>query len=260
MQQVIDMMNQKERLLYEKWENSVESPQSIDSDEKQKLFNMIFSIISRSDEKSADYLREWYEKYIKQDDSLTYLVKSIQQFRRSLIELALSDKKSAIMVNDLYESVDKWFDPIIADLVTNCSNSWNTEFRKQQHIVKELTAPMIPISTSICILPLIGNINDDRAEVIKENLLIGARHYKCNHIFIDITGVPVVDTFVANHLIQAAEAVQLLGARCIIVGIRPEIAQTLINTGISIDNIQTFSNLHTGIQYVTKKDEKEQRS
>lgn len=259
MQQVIDMMNQNERLLYEKWENSVESPQSIDSDEKQKLFNMIFSIISRSDEKSADYLREWYERYIKQDDSLTYLVKSIQQFRRSIIELALSDKKSAIMVNDLYESVDKWFDPIIADLVTSCSNSWNTEFRKQQHIVKELTAPMIPISKSICILPLIGNINDDRAEVIKENLLIGARHYKCNHIFIDITGVPVVDTFVANHLIQAAEAVQLLGASCIIVGIRPEIAQTLINTGISIDNIQTFSNLHTGIQYVTKNDQKEQR-
>ncbi|MGM0922830.1 MAG: STAS domain-containing protein [Bacillota bacterium] len=260
MQQVIDMMNQNERLLYEKWENSVKSLQSIDSDEKQKLFDMIFSIISGSDEKSADYLRDWYERYFKQDDSLTYLVKSIQEFRRSLIELALSDENSAILVNELYESVDKWFDPIIADLVSDCSNSWNTEFRKQQHIVKELTAPMIPISTSICILPLIGNINDDRAEVIKENLLIGVEHYKCNHIFIDITGVPVVDTFVANHLMQAAEAVQLLGASCIIVGIRPEIAQTLINLGISIDNIQTFSNLHTGIQYVTKKGQKEQRS
>ncbi|WP_373464525.1 STAS domain-containing protein [Bacillus sp. V2I10] len=84
--------------------------------------------------------------------------------------------------------------------------------------------------------------------------------YKCNHTFIDITGVPVVDTFDANHLIQAAEAVQLPGASCIIVGIRPEIAQTLINLGISIDNIQTFSNLHTGIQFVTMKDQKEQRS
>lgn len=259
MQQVIDMMNQNERLLFEIWEKNVESPQFVDSDEKQKLFDMIFSIISRSDEKSADYLREWYERYFKQDDSLTYLVKSVQQFRRSLIELALSHENSAFVVDDLYKSVDKWFDPIIADLVSDCSNSWNAEFRKQQHIVKELTAPMIPISTDICILPLIGNINDERAQVIKENLLIGVEHYKCNYIFIDITGVPVVDTFVANHLMQAAEAVQLLGTSCIIVGIRPEIAQTLINLGISMDNIQTFSNLHTGIQYVTMKGKKEQR-
>lgn len=253
MQQVIYMMNQNERILYDKWESNVESPFFVVKEEKQQLFGMIFKIISQSDEKSADELREWYECYFKQDGSLTYLVEAVQQFRRSLIEVVLTANHSDISLQELYQTADQWFDPIIATLVSDCSNSWNEEYRKQQHIVKELTAPIIPISASICVLPLIGNINDDRAYVIKENLLTGVESYKCEYIFIDITGVPVVDTFVANHLIQAAEAVHLLGANCMIVGIRPEIAQTLINLGISMDNIQTFSNLSTGIQYVMTK-------
>ncbi|PLR68829.1 STAS domain-containing protein [Bacillus sp. UMB0893] len=253
MQQVIYMMNQNERLLYNKWDSNVESPLFVDREEKQQLFGMIFKIISQSDEKSADELREWYERYFKQDGSLTYLVEAVQRFRRSLIEVVLTANDSDISLNELYQTADQWFDPIIATLVSDCSNSWNEEYRKQQHIVKELTAPIIPISASICVLPLIGNINDERAYDIKENLLAGAERYKCDNIFIDITGVPVVDTFVANHLIQAAEAVHLLGANCMIVGIRPEIAQTLINLGISMDNIQTFSNLSTGIQFVETK-------
>jgi rsbT co-antagonist protein RsbR len=67
-------------------------------------------------------------------------------------------------------------------------------------------------------------------------------------VLIDITGVPVVDTMVAHHIIQASEAVRLVGAKCLIVGIRPEIAQTIVNLGIRLDQVITKNSLRVGVE------------
>lgn len=92
-------------------------------------------------------------------------------------------------------------------------------------------------------MPLIGTIDTDRAKLIMESLLQGVITHNSEVVLIDITGVPVVDTMVAHHLIQAAEAVRLIGAKCILVGIRPEIAQTIVNLGIDLTNFPTKSSL-----------------
>lgn len=95
-------------------------------------------------------------------------------------------------------------------------------------------------------MPLIGTIDTDRAKLIMESLLQGVITHNSEVVLIDITGVPVVDTMVAHHLIQAAEAVRLIGAKCILVGIRPEIAQTIVNLGIDLTNFPTKSSLKKG--------------
>src|SRR5690606_17391586 len=100
----------------------------------------------------------------------------------------------------------------------------------------------------ISIMPLIGTIDTDRARLIMENLLNGVVKHRSDVVLIDITGVPVVDTMVAHHIIQAADAVRLVGAKCMIVGIRPEIAQTIVNLGIDLDQIITTSTLRKGIE------------
>ncbi|MCL1298576.1 STAS domain-containing protein, partial [Listeria monocytogenes] len=83
--------------------------------------------------------------------------------------------------------------------------------------------------------PLIGTIDTERAKLIIENLLIGFVKNRSEVVLIDITGVPVVDTMVAHHFIQASEAVRLVGCQAMLVGSRPEIARTIVNLGIELD-------------------------
>ncbi|WP_369693605.1 STAS domain-containing protein [Lentibacillus sp. CBA3610] len=86
----------------------------------------------------------------------------------------------------------------------------------------------------------------ERAKLIMENLLDGVIKHNSEVVLIDITGVPVVDTMVAHHIVQAADAVRLVGATCILVGIRPEIAQTIVNLGIDLGKFPTKSSLRKG--------------
>ncbi|WP_282033947.1 STAS domain-containing protein [Metabacillus indicus] len=250
MQQVIDMMNRNEELLFQRWEGEVASPNFLTEEDKRKTFQIIFSQISQSENEAVHFFEDLIDRHFREEECLKYLVASIQQFKRTIID-AMEDSASS---DELYEKTDSWFDPMIAELVNICTDCWHEAYRKQDSMINELSAPIIPISKDVCILPLIGAVHDERAAVIIENLLHSVKTYQCRYVIMEITGVPVVDTYVANHLIQAADAVKLLGAQCMIVGIRPEIAQTLINLGVSMDSIQTFSNLQTGLRFIQMKE------
>lgn len=116
----------------------------------------------------------------------------------------------------------------------------------------ELATPLLSISDQAVVMPLIGAIDTRRAQEIIVTLLEGVSKNQAQIAIIDITGVSIVDTQVANALIQAAQAVQLLGAQVIITGIRPEIAQTLVNLGVNLRSIMTLSSLHNGINYALR--------
>jgi rsbT co-antagonist protein RsbR len=113
--------------------------------------------------------------------------------------------------------------------------------------IRELSAPVLPVLPGTLVMPLIGHIDDNRSQQIMEGLLNGVQEHHADLIIVDITGVPVVDTAVANYLIQATRAANLLGTRCILVGISPEIAQTLVSLGVDLSAIETRSNLQTAI-------------
>lgn len=115
--------------------------------------------------------------------------------------------------------------------------------------VQALSTPIVPIAEEILILPLVGSIDTHRAGQIMESLLEGVGRYQAETVIIDITGVPVVDTGVANHLLQAARAARLLGSRIILTGISPEIAQTIVGLGIDFSGLVTRRNLRQGIAY-----------
>jgi ABC-type sugar transport system substrate-binding protein len=119
----------------------------------------------------------------------------------------------------------------------------------QRSMIKELSTPIIPISDQIVVLPLIGTIDSARALQIMESMLGAISARRSAALIIDITGVPVVDTGVANHLLQAARAAQLLGSMVILVGISPEVAQTLVQLGIDLSSIPTYSSLQFGLEY-----------
>jgi len=122
----------------------------------------------------------------------------------------------------------------------------------QRAALHELSAPLLPISESVLVLPLIGSIDSRRAQQVMETLLEGVATYRADVAIVDITGVQVVDTQVANALIHAAQAVQLLGAQVVLTGIGPTMAQTLVGLGADLSGIVTRGNLQSGIAYATR--------
>jgi rsbT co-antagonist protein RsbR len=113
--------------------------------------------------------------------------------------------------------------------------------------LQELSTPLLTINDGVVAMPLIGAIDSSRAQQVMHALLSGVAEQRATTAILDITGVTVVDTQVADVLVRAAQATQLLGAQAIITGIRPEIAQTLIGLGVDLSGIITRSTLQSGI-------------
>jgi rsbT co-antagonist protein RsbR len=117
----------------------------------------------------------------------------------------------------------------------------------QRAALRELSTPLIPISDDVVIMPLIGTIDSGRAQMVMEALLEGVALYQASTVILDITGVQIVDTQVADTFIRAAQAVRLLGASVVMTGIQPQIAQTLVQLGVDLSGIQTHGSLQAGI-------------
>ena len=149
---------------------------------------------------------------------------------------------------ELVNHMDKWSTPINNEIVNIYTQTWEKTVSLQRMALQELSAPLIPVWEGITVMPLIGTIDTERAKQIMENLLTGVVKHRSEVVLIDITGVPVVDTMVAHHIIQAAEAVRLVGAKCMLCGIRPEIAQTIVNLGINLNEVITKNTLKKGIE------------
>ncbi len=114
---------------------------------------------------------------------------------------------------------------------------------RQQEELIELSTPVVQLWEGVLALPLIGTLDSDRTQVVMESLLERLVATGSSIAVIDITGVPTVDTLVAQHLLKTVAAAQLMGADCIISGIRPQIAQTIVHLGIDLSSVATKASL-----------------
>jgi rsbT co-antagonist protein RsbR len=114
---------------------------------------------------------------------------------------------------------------------------------RQQQELLELSTPVINLWKGVLALPLIGTLDSMRAQVVMENILQKIVDTGAAIAIIDITGVPTVDTLVAQHLMKTIAAARLMGADCIISGIRPQIAQTIVHLGVDLENVTTKATL-----------------
>ena len=115
-------------------------------------------------------------------------------------------------------------------------------YRQQQELM-ELSTPVVQLWDEVLALPLIGTLDSARTQVVMENLLQRVVETGARIAIIDITGVPTVDTLVAQHLMKTVAATRLMGADCIISGIRPQIAQTIVHLGVNLNDIITKATL-----------------
>jgi rsbT co-antagonist protein RsbR len=114
---------------------------------------------------------------------------------------------------------------------------------RQQREIAELSTPVVKLWDGILALPLIGTLDSQRTQVVMENLLQTIVDVEAEIAIIDITGVPTVDTLTAQHLLKTVTAARLMGAECIISGIRPQIAQTIVHLGVDLGDVTTKGSL-----------------
>lgn len=119
----------------------------------------------------------------------------------------------------------------------------------QQAAIQELSTPLLPMSDNVLVLPLVGTLDSQRAGLVMETLLAGIANHQASLVIVDITGVKVVNTQVAQALVRTAQAVKLLGSQVILTGIQPQIAQTLVHLGADLSGIVTRSTLQSGIAF-----------
>jgi rsbT co-antagonist protein RsbR len=118
--------------------------------------------------------------------------------------------------------------------------------------VRQLSVPIIPIMEGVLVAPLVGEIDAERASLLQRRLLERIVAERAQAAILDITGVPVVDAQVSIWLIQATTAARLLGARCILVGINPEVSQALVASGVDLGDLVTRATLREGLEYAVK--------
>lgn len=120
--------------------------------------------------------------------------------------------------------------------------------RAQQEAIRELSTPVLQVREQLLILPIIGVIDSLRARQLTEGLLRSIRANRAKVVILDITGVPSVDSKVANHLVQTVEASRLMGATVIVTGLSAEVAQALVTIGVDLSRLQTVGDLQGGIE------------
>lgn len=215
----------------------------------REFVDLVISNLKGSKDDYNSRLTEFSEKVVRLGWPLTFVSRGLHTF--GVIVLDKMEQSGVITEENqrsLFREFSEWMQPMNNEIIDIYSTTWEKTVSLQKIALQELSAPLIPVFERITVMPLVGTIDTERAKQIMENLLKGAVKHRSEVVLIDITGVPVVDTMVAHHIIQAADAVRLIGAKCMLCGIRPEIAQTIVSLGIDLNQFTTKNSLQKGIE------------
>jgi len=162
-----------------------------------------------------------------------------------------------LLINDLTDELKqrKKMQQEVEEKLAKIQEQQKTILQQQQDLL-ELSSPVSKVWDNVLILPVIGTLDSQRTQVMMENLLEKIVETGCTIAILDITGVPTVDTQVANHLLKTVTAARLLGAECIITGISPAIAQTIVHLGIDLSSIQTKATLQDAMIFAMRENKR----
>ena len=153
-----------------------------------------------------------------------------------------TDPDATSLVNSI-TTISELLDTMGLHTVRTFQRAREAVIKRQQEELLELSTPVVKLWEGVLALPMIGTLDSQRTQVVMESLLQRIVDTGSEIAIIDITGVPTVDTLVAQHLLKTVTAIRLMGADCIISGVRPQIAQTIVHLGLDLQGIVTKANL-----------------
>jgi anti-anti-sigma regulatory factor len=143
--------------------------------------------------------------------------------------------------------MDQWLDSAMSMIADSYLDAKEQAIQEQQEAILELSTPVLTLTQELLLVPVVGAIDSYRARQMTDHLLQAIHRHRVKVVIIDVTGVPAVDTTVANHLLQAMDAAGLLGATAIITGLSADMAQTVVRLGVDLTRLRTVGDLQGGV-------------
>jgi rsbT co-antagonist protein RsbR len=225
------------------------TPEELFSEATSVYDNYVEVLETGSVEALQDYARSFSERIIPRGVE-TEEVLGIVLLLRDVLARSLFKKYQGDF--DLLNRVLDAYEPAANRIANTVGISFVQEreriIRQQQEAIRELSTPVLQVRERLVILPIIGILDSQRARQVTEQLLSGIRTHRAKVVVIDITGVPEIDSTVANHLVQTVEASRLMGASVIITGLSSEIALTLVTIGVDLSKMNAVGDLQGGIE------------
>lgn len=255
--QLVKHLRENRTVLREEWARRITAAQLLTAMSPDEIFseatavydNYVEVLETGSVEALQAYARDLSERIIPRgvetDEVLGIVLLLRDVLARSLFEKYQSDFDLLNQVLDAYE-------PAANRIANTVGVSFVQErervIRQQQEAIRELSTPVLQVREQLLILPIIGVLDSQRARQVTEQLLRAIRANRAKVVVIDITGVPTIDSTVANHLVQTVDASGLMGASVIITGLSSEIALTLVTIGLDLSKMNAVGDLQGGIE------------
>jgi rsbT co-antagonist protein RsbR len=225
------------------------TPQEIFSEATSVYDNYVEVLETGSVEALQHYARDLSERIIPRGVE-THEVVGIVLLLRDVLARSLFEKyhQNFPLLNHVLDAYEPAANRIANTVAVSFVEERERVIRQQQDAIRELSTPVLQVRERLLILPIIGVLDNQRARQLTEQLLRGIRTHRARVVVVDITGVPSVDSSVANHLVQAVDASRLMGAGVIITGLSSDIAQTLVTIGVDLSKMNTVGDLQGGIE------------
>jgi rsbT co-antagonist protein RsbR len=255
--ELVSHLRQNRTQLREEWARRITEAQLLTAMTSEEIFAEATSIYdsyievleSGSVEALQAYARDLSERVIPRGVE-THEVVGIVLLLRDVLARSLFAKYQVDFA--LLNRVLDAYEPAANRIANTVAGSFVQEreriIRQQQEAIRELSTPVLQVRERLLILPIIGLIDPQRARQLTEQLLQAIRANRAKVVVMDITGVPSIDSNVANYLVQTVDASRLMGANVIVTGLSPEIAQTLVVIGVDLSKMDTVGDLQGGIE------------
>lgn len=254
---LVEHLRQNRTALREEWARRITDERLLTAMSPAEIFSEVTSVYDNyvevletgSVEALQDYARNLSGRIIPRgvdtDEVLGIVLLLRDVLARSLFDKYRSDLDMLNRVLDAYEPAAN---RIASTVGVSFVQERERTIRQQQEAIRELSTPVLQVRERLLILPIIGVLDSQRARQLTEQLLRAIRANRAKVVVIDVTGVPAIDSTVANHLAQTVEASGLMGAGVIITGLSPEIALTLVTIGVDLSKMNAVGDLQGGIE------------
>src|SRR5579864_455334 len=257
LRELVAHLRQNRTQLRQEWARRIQEAQLLTAMSEEEIFaeatsvydNYVEALETGTFEALQAYARNLSERIIPRGVE-THEVIGIVLLLRDVLARSLFAKyqNDFALLNRILDAYEPAANRIANTVAVGFVQERERVIREQQEAIRVLSTPVLQVRERLLILPIIGVIDPQRARQLTEQLLRGIRTNRAKVVVIDITGVPVMDANVANHLVQTVEATRLLGATVIITGLSPEIAQTLVTIGVDLGKMNTVGDLQGGIE------------
>ena len=254
--ELVAHLRQNRTQLREEWARRITETQLLTAMSSEEIFteatsiydNYVETLESGSVEALQAYARDLSERIIPRGVETHEVVGIVLLLRDVLARSLFAKYPDFALLNQVFDA----YEPAANRIANTVAGSFVQEreriIRQQQEAIRELSTPVLQVRERLLILPIIGLIDPQRARQLTEQLLQAIRANRAKVVVMDITGVPSIDSNVANYLVQTVDASRLMGANVIVTGLSPEIAQTLVVIGVDLSKMDTVGDLQGGIE------------